>query len=137
MTDTQKKIDALRAQIAELEAAQARAAEVQQAMESAHSGLLSALEDSGIKFEEYVANYAREYRRAVDKAEGTSSGRGRRRAAGSAKSKVKIPAGTYNNIPSEPDRTFEVKEKGPRPKAVREYAEEVGLEAFLARCRVS
>jgi hypothetical protein len=49
---------------------------------------------------------------------------------------VKIPAGKYTNIPSEPETLFEVKEKGPRPKVLKNYAEEVGLEQFLDQCRV-
>jgi hypothetical protein len=135
MADRIKEIEELRAKIAELEAAEAREAELRGAMESAHDALLAELEKNGVGFDEYVAHHAREYRRAVEKSEG---GRGRRRtAASSTKSKVKIPAGSYTNIPSEPERVFEVKEKGPRPKAVREYAEEVGVDAFMARCRVA
>ena len=60
-------------------------------------------------------------------------GRGR-----SVKSKVsvKIPAGKYGNLPGAPDKVFEVKEKGPRPKALKEYAEKVGLQAFFDQCRI-
>ncbi|MCU7916277.1 MAG: hypothetical protein KZQ65_10395 [Candidatus Thiodiazotropha sp. (ex Gloverina cf. vestifex)] len=49
---------------------------------------------------------------------------------------IKIPAGKYGNLPAEPDKVFNVKEKGPRPKALKSYAEEIGLEAFLAQCRL-
>ncbi|MEJ2694328.1 MAG: hypothetical protein P8166_15145, partial [Candidatus Thiodiazotropha sp.] len=49
---------------------------------------------------------------------------------------VNIPAGKYGNLPSAPDQVFEVKEKGPRPKALKSYAEEVGLEAFFQQCRL-
>ena len=49
---------------------------------------------------------------------------------------VKIPAGKYGNLPNAPDKVFDVKEKGPRPKALKEYAEEVGLQAFFDQCRI-
>jgi len=49
---------------------------------------------------------------------------------------VKIPAGRYANIPEAPDQVFEVKEKGARPKLLKAYAEQVGLERFLQECRL-
>jgi len=133
MSDVQKKIEQLRAEIADLEAAEARAAEMREAMESAHQGLISALENSGIRFDDYVSAHAGVYRKALNKSSGGSS----RSSRASTKSKVKIPAGDYGNIPSQPGKTFTVKEKGPRPKAVREYAEEIGVDAFMSRCRLS
>lgn len=132
MSDVQKKIEQLRAEIAELEAEQARAAQIRESMESAHQSLISALESTGIRFDDYVNAHAGVYRKALNKPVGGTTRRGR----ASTKSKVKIPAGDYGNIPSQPGETFTVKEKGPRPKAVREYAEEVGVDAFMTRCRL-
>jgi hypothetical protein len=76
-----------------------------------------------------VAKKAPAKKRAVKKA-------GRRGTKRKAKTTVKIPAGQYT-IPSEPDRVFEVKDKGPRPKALKAHAEEIGLERFMAECMVT
>ncbi|MEW8606458.1 MAG: hypothetical protein AB2594_17145, partial [Candidatus Thiodiazotropha sp.] len=62
----------------------------------------------------------------------------KKRVARSAKTAtaIKIPAGRYGNLPSNPDQVIEVKEKGPRPKILKRYAEEIGLEAFMSQCRL-
>lgn len=53
-----------------------------------------------------------------------------------AKPAIKIQAGRYTNMPPNPEAVIEVKEKGPRPRVVMNYAMEIGLDEFMSRCRI-
>lgn len=150
MSNRKKEIDALRARIARLEQQQEKEENERQALEETRDSILKILDDADVSFESFVRFNYKTIRRIVTKIEREQvkverpakpavkkkvvKKRGRKPAK--AKTVVKIPAGKYTNIPSEPETIFEVKEKGPRPKILKQYAEEVGLEKFLEQCRV-
>jgi hypothetical protein len=149
-TQRQKEIASLRSKLAHLEAEQEREEQERAMLEQAQAQLLSTLESSDISFESYVRCFFKDIRKLITKIEleqkKTSSTKTTKqriskkavkktRRAARPKTRVKIPAGQYTNIPTDPQKVFEVKDKGPRPKALKAYAEEIGLAAFLAQCR--
>jgi len=145
-----KEIDALRARITKLEQQQEREEKEQIALEETRDSIMKILDDAGISFEAFVRFNYKTIRRIVTKIDREQTKperpvkvtakkkvvKKRSRKTAKSKTRIKIPAGKYTNIPSEPETLFEVKEKGPRPKALKSYAEEVGLEQFLEQCRV-
>lgn len=150
MTNRQKEIESLRVRISKLEQLHEKEQKEKQALEDTHQSILKTLEKAGVSFESFVRFNYKAVRRIVtkiDKEQAKSTQEDskpvkrkivtkRRRKVRKAKTIIKIPAGTYTKIPSEPETVFEVKEKGPRPKALKSYAEEVGLEKFFEQCRV-
>lgn len=145
-----KEINALRARIARLEQQQEREEKERIALENTRDSILKILDDADVSFEAFVRFNYKTIRRIVTKidreqikperpAKVTTKKKvvkKRGRKAAKPKTIVKIPAGKYTNIPSEPETLFEVKEKGPRPKVLKNYAEEIGLETFLEQCRI-
>ena len=148
-----KEIDALRAQIAKLEQQQEKEEKERVALDETRDSILKILDDADVSFEAFVRFNYKTIRRIVTKIDreqvkperpvktATKTAKKqvvkkRRRKTAKPKAIVKIPAGKYTNIPSEPETLFEVKEKGPRPKVLKNYAEEVGLEQFLEQCRI-
>jgi prefoldin subunit 5 len=147
MSNIKKEIESLRAKIARLENEQKKAEMVKTALANADSQIDKILKDNGITFETYIRHNYKRISRIIQKIEGvtekaktkrsTQKKTTRRSKQGTKKAKViKIPAGKYGNLPSNPDQVFEVKEKGPRPKLLKGYAEEIGLEAFMNQCRI-
>ncbi|MEW8163515.1 MAG: hypothetical protein AB2794_07525 [Candidatus Thiodiazotropha endolucinida] len=149
MSNIKKEIESLRAKIARLENEQKKAEIVKKALANANTQIDKILKDNGINFEAYIRHNYKRVSRIVQKIEGKSDKtkaktkrstqkRSTRRGQRIPKSAatIKIPAGKYGNLPSNPDRVFEVKEKGPRPKLLKGYAEEIGLEAFMNQCRI-
>lgn len=150
MPTTKKEIEILRARILKLEQLQEQEQKEKQALEETRQQILKILEDAGVSFESFIRFNYKAVRRIVTKIdkEQVASPQSevkkvkrktvtkRRKKITKAKSTIKIPAGKYSNIPGAPDTVFEVKEKGPRPKALKSYAEEVGLEQFFEQCRV-
>ena len=130
----QKEIEDLRSRIAALEADEQKESENQRMIASAHADLKATLEKSGISLDQYVKANIKEYRKILSALENKSASRSQRRVTTSS---IKIPAGLYANIPSTPGKQFQVKEKGPRPVAVKAYAEEIGIDTFLSQCRIS
>lgn len=149
MSNIKKEIESLRAKIARLEAEQKKAEVVNKALSNASSQIDKVLKDNGINFETYIRHNYKRVNRIVQKITGQSdktktktkpSTKKKRTRKGQRSGKtvasIKIPAGKYGNLPNNPDQVFEVKEKGPRPKLLKGYAEEVGLEAFMSQCRL-
>ena len=148
-----KEIEQLRNRLANLKAEQEREQQESETLERAQQELLATLEAAGIGFDAYVRAFSKDIRKILNKLErtpakskaapsatgtgGTKSTARKKRRRVKAKSTIKIPAGEYANIPDAPDRIFQVKEKGPRPKLLKAHAQALGLEAFLAQCRVS
>lgn len=151
MSSRKREIETLRAQIAKLEQAEEKEAKEKQALENTQKQILDILESADLSLESFIRYNYKTARRVVAKIEkeqsltnkkdNTGSKRKaapkKRKRTSKAKLTIKIPAGNYSNIPSEPDKVYEVKEKGPRPKALKMYAEEIGLEKFLEQCRVN
>ncbi|MES9824041.1 MAG: hypothetical protein ABW127_06380 [Candidatus Thiodiazotropha endolucinida] len=149
MSNIKKEIESLRAKITRLENEQKKAEIVKKALVSANTQIDKILKDNGINFEAYIRHNYKRVSRIIQKIEGKSdktkaktkrstqkrSARRGQRIPKTAAA-IKIPAGKYGNLPSNPDRVFEVKEKGPRPKLLKGYAEEIGLEAFMNQCRI-
>lgn len=145
-----KQIDALRAQIAKLEQQQEKEAKERVALEKTRDNILKILKDADVSFEAFVRFNYKTIRKIITKldreqvkpertvkvAAKKKTVKKRARKTAKPKTTVKIPAGKYTNIPNEPETLFEVKEKGPRPKVLKNYAEEIGLEQFLEQCRV-
>ncbi|MEN8177774.1 MAG: hypothetical protein ABFS39_04060 [Pseudomonadota bacterium] len=145
-----KEIESLRARILKLEELQENEEKEKQALEDTQQQILKVLEDSGISFESFIRFNYKTVRRIVTKIEKEQStapqieaktvkrkaAAKRRKKTTKVKPMIKIPAGKYSNVPGAPDTVFEVKEKGPRPKVLKSYAEEVGLEIFFKQCRV-
>ncbi|MEJ2454331.1 MAG: hypothetical protein P8103_09275 [Candidatus Thiodiazotropha sp.] len=152
MANITKEIASLRAKIARLEKEQKQAEEREKALAAVQSQIDALLKQHGLTLETYIrSNFAQVSRivtkieREKGKPESTTDARkgkkkavAKKRRARSSKTApgIKIPAGKYANLPTAPDKTFEVKEKGPRPKLLKAYAEEVGLETFLQQCRL-
>ncbi len=149
----EKEIEALRSQLATMEEALEREKKEQETLGLAHEQLLSTLKEAGLNFESFVRCFFKETRRIITRVEREQSKvvETRKPAKPSAKKTkpvkrrkrrvkpkltIKIPAGRYTNVPAEPDKVFEVKEKGARPKAIKAYAEEIGLDAFLKQCHL-
>jgi septal ring factor EnvC (AmiA/AmiB activator) len=152
MASITKEIESLRAKIARLEKEQKKAEQQEKALAAVQDKIAELLKENGLNLEAYVrSNYA-QVSRIVAKIErergksapqaAKSAGKKRsaakkRRARGKKPSaSVKIPAGKYGNVPAAPQQVFEVKEKGQRPKILKAYAEEIGLENFFKQCRL-
>jgi predicted RNase H-like nuclease (RuvC/YqgF family) len=146
-TQRQKEIETLRSRLARLEEEQQREQKEREVLESAYGQLLSQLESEGIAFDAFVNFCSRDIKKALTKIERKTGKetavepkpvrkKSAKKSAAKGKTKpkitVKIPAGRYTNIP--PDKIFDVKEKGPRPKLLKAHAEKIGLEAFLREC---
>jgi prefoldin subunit 5 len=149
MANIKKEIESLRAKIARLENEQKKAEMAKKALTNANSQIDKILKDNGISFEAYIEHNQKRVSRIINKIEGetdklkaktkrSTKKKAPRRGRQGAKTAdtIKIPAGKYGNLPSNPDLVFEVKEKGPRPKLLKGYALEIGLEAFMNQCRI-
>ncbi len=152
MASIKREIASLRAKIARLEEEQVKAEQREKALATLQQQIDKLLKENGLSLEDYVRGNFTQLSRIVAKIErekgrqapASPKGRaGKKKASVKKRGRnkkatvsVKIPAGKYGNLPSAPDKLFEVKEKGPRPKALKEYAEEVGLEAFFNQCRI-
>ncbi len=152
MANITKEIASLRAKIARLEKEQKQAEEREKALAAVQGQIDTLLKQNGLNLETYIRSNFVQISRIVAKIERETSkhpstpvkrkegkqavAKKRRVRASKAAPGIKIPAGNYGNLPSAPDKTFEVKEKGPRPKLLKAYAEEVGLETFLKQCRL-
>lgn len=151
MNQRQKEIEALRVQIAKLEEQQEREAQERKALEGTNQKIFDLLEQAGLSLEAFIRFNLKAAKRVMSKIEReeaksvpatkapakkrVAKKAARRGAKRKVKTTVKIPAGKYT-IPTEPDRIFEVKDKGPRPKALKAHAEEIGLERFMTECRI-
>jgi predicted nucleic acid-binding Zn-ribbon protein len=152
MASIKKEIENLRAKIARLEEEQQQTEQREKALSTLQEQVDTLLQQNNLSLEDYVRSNFTQINRILTKIErekakqAPAATKGRvskkkvstkkRRRAKQAKNSVKIPAGRYTHLPPDPDKVFEVKEKGPRPKALKEHAEKVGLEAFLDQCRV-
>lgn len=152
MSSIKKEIESLRTKLARLEKEQKKAEQQEQALAAVQNQIDKLLKDNGLTLEAYIRSNQSQISRILAKIErekgkqatSTASRPGAKKRATKKKRArsrkptvtVKIPAGKYGNLPSAPEQLFEVKEKGPRPKALKAYAEEIGLEAFLAQCRL-
>ncbi|MCU7904343.1 MAG: hypothetical protein KZQ76_00555 [Candidatus Thiodiazotropha sp. (ex Epidulcina cf. delphinae)] len=149
MANIKKEIESLKAKIARLEKEQEKAEQENKALDTANGQITKILKDNGVSFEAFVRFHYTRASRVIHRIEGeanegaaTAKRVAKKRTARkgrkpvNAKATIKIPAGEYGNLPSNPKQVFAVKEKGPRPKALKAYAEEVGLEAFLTQCRL-
>ncbi len=130
MQDRLKLMEELRERLAQLEQEAAREEELKGFMQQSYDNLVSALAERGASFEDFVQFNQTEIKKIIARGD-----RGSVKAPKASRaSKVKIPAGRYTNVPPQLDAVFEVKEKGPRPKLVREHAEQLGIEAFMQQC---
>jgi dsDNA-specific endonuclease/ATPase MutS2 len=150
MPNIKKEIDTLKAKLARLEKEQEKAARESQAVKQASDEIDKILKQQDISLESYIAHNLKKISRIVNKLEQPqqdTQGKAttkktrkkvtrKKRAVRTPSVTVKIPAGSYSKLPDNPDQVYVVKEKGPRPKALKAYAEQVGLEAFLEQCRI-
>ena len=143
----------MRNRLASLEAEQERENRERETLDSAQAELLATLDGADISFEAYVRCFIKDIRKIltrIDREQSKEPETAIKRRPGSKKQvtkkrkrrskpadTVKIPAGSYSNIPAEPEKVFLVKEKGPRPKVLKAYAEKIGLDAFLEQCRLA
>ncbi|MBW9258924.1 MAG: hypothetical protein K1562_15025 [Candidatus Thiodiazotropha sp. (ex. Lucinisca nassula)] len=151
MPNIQKQIDSLKAEITRLEKEQQRAEQQQKALKEVSTRVSALLKESGVSFESYITHHIKKVSRIVEKVEAKNSTKAASQAGKTSKTRrakkprktskpnitVKIPAGRYGKLPNQPEVIFEVKEKGPRPKVLKAYTEEVGLETFLHQCRMN
>jgi hypothetical protein len=154
MANIKKEIESLKMKLARLEKEQQKAEAQEKALAVVQEQIDKLLKDNDLSLEAYIRSNQVQVSRIMAKIErekiaGTGEApvkrsskkkaAAKKRAARSKKPTrtVKIPAGQYGNLPGSPDQVFEVKEKGPRPKLLKTYAEEVGLETFLAQCRLN
>jgi septal ring factor EnvC (AmiA/AmiB activator) len=152
MPNIKKEIDSLRAKIARLEKEQKKAEQQAKALAAVQGQIDKLLKENGLNLEAYIRSQYTQISRVFAKIEreksslattpkkqaGKKKSVARKHRAGSKKPSlsIKIPAGKYAHVPTAPDRVFEVKEKGPRPKLLKTYAEKVGLEVFFEQCRL-
>lgn len=96
------------------------------------------LQVADIDFDCFVETYLSDIKKSIRRIEGNRAVQRSNQNRARVKATLKIPAGSYTCIPtaSDPDKVFVVSPRGPRPKEVREYAEKVGLEQFLAECKL-
>ena len=152
-TEIENRIQALQAEIDQLKVQKEHAKKERAALDEAYKRLKAQLKEAGLGFDALVRFALKDVRRVLEqvdkeaaseevprtrktakkKAAPKSRGPRQARAAGPA---IKIPAGRYGNVPANPDAVYQVKEKGPRPKPLKAYAEEIGIDAFLERCRL-
>ena len=147
-----KEIEALRNKLAELETLEKLEQKKKEVLEKAHAQLTETLAAAEATLEDFVRHLHRDFKRVFTRIErekekktpAKKKAAPRRKATAkkkrarrkTAKVTVKIPAGRYGNIPDAPDQVFVVKEKGARPKALRAYAEKVGLERLMRENRL-
>jgi uncharacterized protein (UPF0335 family) len=153
MANIKKEIESLRAKIARLEEEQKKTEQQEKALAAVQSQIDKLLNDNEISLETYIRSQYAQFKRIVSKIErekekqvSTEPPKRVTKKKGSTKKRrirskkpslsIKIPAGKYGNLPAVPEQVFDVKEKGPRPKVLKAYAEEVGLETFLEQCRL-
>lgn len=150
MASRKKEIEALRSRISRLEQLEEKEINEKQALEETRQQIQKILDDADLSFESFIRfNYkkVRSIITKIDKEQPSSvapekktvkrkTAVKKRKRVTRTKATVKIPAGKYSNIPAAPEKVFEVKEKGPRPKILKAYAEELGLETFLEQCSV-
>lgn len=150
-----KEIQSLEKRIEKLKQQAEREDQLKEALQSTFDSLKEQLDSAGISLDEFIKAHLKTFQRSmarIEKAAASESTPAPKRAPAkkrAAKKKatrgrrtkrkvaIKIPAGTYGNIPSAPDQVFEVKLKGPRPKLLKAYAEAVGLETLLEKHLVS
>lgn len=148
----EKEIEYYRNRLSSLEAEAEREEREHETLETGYQTLLGTLDEAGISFESFIRHCYRDIKKITtrierekakqnEQLEKKTAGKKRTRIRGRRPRKpvvtVKIPAGKYTNVPTAPDQVFEVKEKGPRPKLLKAYAEEIGLEALLNECLVN
>ncbi|MES9941603.1 MAG: hypothetical protein ABW104_08395 [Candidatus Thiodiazotropha sp. 6PLUC2] len=153
MPNIEKQIEALKAEITRLEKEQQKADQEKRALRNASEQITAILKENDVSFEAYIGYQLKKVSRIVDKllekqatkasapvkkpVKSRTTSKRRQAVKSKAKITVKIPAGQYGKLPAQPEQVFEVKEKGPRPKILKAYAEEIGLEAFLSQCRIN
>ncbi len=148
-TEIEQRIQALQAEIDELKVQKEQAKKQRAALDEAYKALKAQLKEAGLSFDALVRFALRDVRRVLEqvdketvpeqapprrktaKKQAAPKTRGRKPAPG-----IKIAAGRYGNIPPDTEQVYQVKEKGPRPKSLKAYAEEIGIDAFLERCRL-
>ena len=149
----EKEIEYHRNRLKSLEAEAEREERERETLETSYQTLRSTLDTAGISFESFIRHCYRDIKKVTTKIEREKekqseqlqekparrkqTAKKRRRDVKKSAVTVKIPAGKYTNIPTAPEQIFEVKEKGPRPKLLKNYAEEIGLETLLNECRVT
>ncbi|MCB1760137.1 MAG: hypothetical protein KDI68_10220 [Gammaproteobacteria bacterium] len=147
-----REIESLKSKLARLEAEQAREEQSREALESAHAELLGRLQEADLDMEMFVRHYRKELGRILTRIDRRSTKsrtlapapkatrkkvvRKRRKAAKPAVPTVRIPAGSYHNIPPDEAQIYTVNERGARPKALKAHAQALGLESFLQQCRI-
>jgi len=149
MANRKKEIESLRARILKLEQLEEKAAKEKQALEETQHQVLNVLEEAGLTLEAFIRYNDKAVRRIIAKIDKEQvspqvvkktvkrkTAAKSRRKSKKARSTIKIPAGKYSHVPGAEDVVFDVKEKGPRPKALKAYAEEVGQEKFFEQCKV-
>lgn len=150
-TAIEKEIESLRNKLESLEEEKQKEERERALLDGVYSELQGRLEQSGISIDAFILYIYKDAKRVVNKTERQKAKQEAKAPAADKpkatkkrskkkrskkKTVIKIPAGTYKNIPDAPDRVFDVKEKGPRPKLVKAYAEKIGIEQFMEECRV-
>lgn len=163
MSAIQRKIDTLQKQLAELEAAKEREAHESNVLEKVNADLQETLKVNSVSFDAFVRFAYRDIKRVVTKIEkekgkeeakpdqapeGSVKKAGVKKATTKKKAPVKgkkgakkvavikILPGRYTNIPPDTSVVFEIKDKGARPKVVKAYAEEIGVDKFMETCAI-
>jgi hypothetical protein len=155
--ELEKEIQSLEMRIQQLKAEKEKTEKEKAVLTDAYSRLKDQLKEEGVSMEAFVRFAFKDLSRAIavvqrESETGAPAAQEPARRKVSAKKKVvrkprarkgrvaagaiKIPAGKYTNIPPDTAAVFEVKEKGPRPKAVKAHAEQLGIDAFLDQCRI-
>lgn len=149
----EKEIDYHRNRLKSLEAEAEREEREREVLNTSYQTLLGTLDEAGISFESFVRHCYRDVKKITTRIEREKEKQSeqlqdttvKRKQTAKKKRKrvkkvvvtIKIPAGKYTNIPTAPDQVFEVKEKGPRPKLLKSYAEQIGLDTLLKECRIN
>ena len=129
-----QEIALLEAKIKQLQVSQAQEAAQRNKIKRAHGELIRALKRAGVSLDQYIELFEDDYKRAINKRIRASAASGRRGRP--KKAVIKIPAGVYGNIPGAGKQRITVNVRGPRPELLKAYAEQVGIDAFLKKCKV-
>ena len=149
----EKEIEYHRNRLKSLEAEAEREEREREVLETSYQTLLETLDEAGISFESFIRHCYREIKKITIKIEREKEklseqvqvkavkrkhiSKKRRKRVKKPGAAIKIPPGKYTNIPTAPDQIFEVKEKGPRPKLLKSYAQEIGVETLLKECLIN
>lgn len=153
MNEKEKLLKQYQSMMEKLQDELARDKAIADTLAEAHELLMDKLKSEGISFSKYIESQFKDVKKIVEKldkanatdeppkkrgrkpkaAVPTKKRRGRKKKAAAAPG-IKIPAGRYK-LPDN-EQIYEIQSRGARPKEVKAVAISMGLDEFLAQCKL-